>query len=230
MNLLTRTRETHFSEPRILESRTPGVAFEMTGSAWWKPRRTEHSAVETVVREAVFRQAQEIASKRYADDVYGAQDAINADLAAPHEERSPYYSRLTAKVTLRLSSQAINKSLEYRDCVARVERLRFLKDELYSDPSMLLLDYLDRNPEKLSDLPNPARFQRLALMVAKNDQWWHRILHVLDRLSSEVSDRDGNFYAMNVLFTALQEAAPDLFNEHREQHNPDSGDSTSRQP
>lgn len=213
----------------MLESRTPGVAFEMTGSAWWKPRRIVHSDVETVVHEAVFQQAQEIASKRYADDVYGAQDAINAHLGARHYEHSPYYSRLTAKITLRLSKQGMNRSLEYRDCVARVERLRFLKDELYSDPSMLLLDHLDRNPDKLSDLPNPAEFQRLASMVAKNDQWWSRILYVLDRLSSEVSDRDGNFYAMNVLLTAMQKAAPDLFNEHGEQQNADSGDSIPRQ-
>jgi hypothetical protein len=184
----------------------------------------EHSASDTVVRDAVFRQAQAIASKRYADDVYGVQDSINANLGTQLHERSPYYSRLTAKVALRLSDQGMNRSLEYRDCVARVERLRFLKDQLYSDPSMLLLDHLDRNPEKLSDLPNPAGFQRIALMVAKNDQWWSRILHALDRLSSEVSDRDGNFYAMNVLFAALQEAAPDLFSEYREKYNADSSD------
>jgi hypothetical protein len=212
------------AQPRVVTKLYP------SGSAWWKPRRTAHSDVETVVREAVFRQAQAIASKRYADDVYGTQDAINADLGGQHHEPSPYYSRLTGKVTLRLSNQGMNRSLQYRDCVARVERLRFLKDELYSDPSMLFLDHLDRNPEKLSDLPNPADFQRLALMVAKGDQWWYRILHVLDRLSSEVSDKDGNFYAMNVLFTALQEAAPDLFKEHREQHNAGSGDSMPRQP
>jgi hypothetical protein len=213
MNLLTRTRETQFRESRMLESRTPGVAFEMTGSAWWKPRRASHPDVETVIRETVFRRAQAIASDRYADDLHGAQDAINADLGARRHKRSPYYSRLTAQVTLRLSNRAMSRSLEYRESVARVERLRFLKNELYSDPSMLLLDHLDRNPGKLADPPDPASFQRLALMVSKSDQWWCRILNVLDRLSSEVSDEDGNFYTMNVLFAALQEAAPDLFNE-----------------
>lgn len=213
MNLLTRTRETQFREPRLLESRTPGVAFEMTGSAWWKPCRTSHPAVETVVRETVFRRAQAIASDRYADDLRGAQDAINANLGTRCHKRSHLYSRLTAQVTLRLSNRGMSRSLEYRESVARVERLRFLKNELYSDPSMLLLDHLDRNPGKLTDPPDPASFQRLALMVSNSDQWWCRILHVLDRLSSEISDKNGNFYAMSVLFTALQEAAPDLFNE-----------------
>lgn len=107
-------------------------------------------------------------------------------------------------------------SREYRDSVAQVERLRFLKRELYSDPSMLLLDYLDKNPSRLTDPPDLARFQHLALKVSNGERWWCWVLDVLDKLSSEVSDKDGNLWVMNVLVRALKQGAPDLFHEFQQ--------------
>jgi hypothetical protein len=216
MNPVSRIRETQIREPRLLDSRTPGVVFQMTGSIRWEPHRTAHLDVEAVVRDAVFNRAQAFASERYADDVRGTEDAINADLGIRRCESSPFYSGLVATVTLKVSEQGIRHSLEYRNSVAQIQRLHFLKRELYSDPSMLLLDYLDRNPGELADPPDIARFQRLALRISNGDRWWCRILDILDRLSSEVSDKTGNFYVMKILFGALQEAAPDLFAEYQE--------------
>jgi hypothetical protein len=190
--------------------------FKMCGSARWRPGWTSHAAVEVLVRDIVVRRARDIAADRYADDIRGAEDAINADLVASRSEQNPYFSDLTATITLGLSERDLVNSREYRDSLARVERLRFLRNELYSNPSMLLLDYLDRNPGHLAEPPDLARFQRLALKVSNGEQWWSQILDVLDKLSAKVSDKDGNFWAMNVLFAALREAAPDLFSQHQE--------------
>jgi hypothetical protein len=215
MNLLRRTHETELREPRLLDSRTPGVAFEMTGSIQWKPRRASHLDIEAVVCDAVFCRAQAIAIKRYADDIRGAQDAINAELGYNRHERTSCYSRLIATVTLRLNKRDMANSLEYRNSVAQIERLRFLRKQLYSDPSMLLLDYLDKNPEKLVEPPDLAKYQQLALRISSGERWWCQVLEVLDKLSSKVSDQDGNSYVLKVFFASLKEAAPDLFDQHQ---------------
>jgi hypothetical protein len=216
MKPLRRTRETRFHEPRLIDSRTPGVAFEMTGSAWWKARRTRHTDIETIVREAVAERARAIAVKHYADNIHGAQDAINAHLGAT--SRTRYYSDLRAAVILRVSDSAKADAMQYRHSIAHIERLRFLKEQLYSDPAMLMLDYLDKNPGKIADLPDLAHFQQLALKITNGERWWCRVLEALDRLSAEVSDEHGNLYLINVLFAALQDKAPDLFNQHSPQN------------
>jgi hypothetical protein len=216
MNLRRRPEETHLREVRLLKSLTPGVPFRITGSARWVPGKVSHPAIEALVRNVVVSQAQEIALKRYADDSSGTEDAINSSLGSGLITDTPYYSALTATVTLdRPTQEEIASSHEYRSSLARVERLRFLKSQLYGNPSMLLLDYIDRNPDKLDELPDLASFQLLALEVSNGEQWWLRVLYVLEKLSSEVSDEKGNLWAMNVLLTALKESAPDLFS-HRE--------------
>jgi hypothetical protein len=187
----------------------------MTGAIWWKSRRRCHLDIESVVHDAVFHKAQTIAVQRYTDDIRGTEDAINANLGSSHHEKSPYYSSLTAKIALHLSEHDMRSSLEYHNSLARVERLRFLKSELYNDPSMLLIDFLDRNPDRFSDPPDFADFQRLALKVSNGDKWWSWILDVLDKFSSEVSDENGNTYVMKVLFAALHDAAPDIFNSQQ---------------
>jgi hypothetical protein len=213
MNLLRRMRETRFPEPCLLESRTPGVVFQMTGSMRWKERRGRHSNIEAVVRSAVARQAQAIAIKQYADDIHNAEDAINADLAKSHRCNTRFYSNLTANVTLRLNQQARTNAMEYRHSVAHIERLRFLRKQLYSDPAMLLIDYLEKHPEQ-QEPPDIARFQRLAVNVTMGDRWWSRVLDALEKLSSNVHEQDGNLFVMDVLIRTLKAAAPELFEHH----------------
>jgi hypothetical protein len=212
MKLQRNYQETHFPEVRLLESRTPGVPFRMNGSVRWMSGKASHPRLEALVRDVTTSRAQAIAVRRYADDVYGAEDAINADLGSGNVEDTLYYSGLTAIVALDVPDQEdMANSRNYRDSLARVERLRFLKDQLYSDPSMLLLDYIDRNPGKLDEVPDLAGFQRLALKISGGERWWCQVLDVLERLSSEVSDERGNLWAMTLLLGALKEAAPDLF-------------------
>lgn len=212
MNPLRRTYEIHFREPRLIDSRTPGVAFEMTGSVWWKARRTQHPDIEAVVRETVAERARAVAIKHDADNLHGAQDAINANLGTI--SRTRHYSELRATVILRISDSAKADALQYRHSIAYIERLRFLKEQLYSDPAMLMLDYLDKNPGKTADLPELAHFQQLALKVTNGEKWWCRVLEALDKLSAEVPDERGNLYLFNVLFAALQDKAPDLFSHY----------------
>jgi len=216
MNLLRRTQETHFSEPRLLESRTPGVAFEMTGTAQWKTRRPRRPGIEGIVRDTIVQRAQEIAITRYADDICGAQDAMNAGLRANPPGSTRYYSSLTAAITLGISDRAKADARKYRRSLARVKRLCFLKEQLYTDPVMLLLDYLERNPGKVAEQPDLADFQKLALKVRGGEQWWCRILDTLDKLASRVPDEDGNLFAMNVLASVLKQAAPGLFGQHQD--------------
>jgi hypothetical protein len=212
MNLPRRIRETNLREVRLLESRTPGVPFNMIGSARWVSGKAAHPAIDALARNVVVSRAQNIASDRYADDILGTEDAINSALGPGLIKDTPYYSGLTATITLaRPDERDIANARKHRDSLARVERLRFLKDQLYSDPSMLLLDYIDRNPEKLGEIPDLASFQHLALKVSNGERWWCQVLQVLGKLSSEVSDEKGNLWAMKVLISALKDAAPDLF-------------------
>ena len=224
MNPLRRTRETHFSETRLLESRTPGVPFQMSGSAWWKRRRIRYPDVQAAVLDAVCHEAQDIAITRYADDFRGAQDAINANLGVIQRSRNThFYSALTAKVTLTLSNEAAADALAYRHSVAYVKRLRFLREQLYSDPAMLMLDHLEKNPGKADDeLPDMAHFQRLAMKISNGERWWCRILDAMDRLAPHTTDQNGNLLAMDVLIRVLKEAAPDYFKwqEEEEQATP----------
>lgn len=216
MNLLRRRHETHFREPRLLDSRTPGVAFEMTGSAWWKARRTRHPDIEAVVRDAVVERARIVAIKHEADDVHGAQDAINADLGAL--SRTRHYSNLRATAILRITDQAETDALHYRHSIAHIERLRFLKQQLYSDPTMLIIDYLDKDPRKAADLPDLADFQKLALKITNGERWWCWVIDALDRLSARVSDEHGNLYLIEMMFAALQEKVPDLLSQNSAQN------------
>lgn len=215
MNLLRRKRETQFREPRLLESRTPGVAFEMRGSVRWKARRTQHPDIEALIRNTVVQRAQLIAREWYADDICGAQDAINTDLGAISKYSTPFYTRLTATVTLQLSGQSEADALKFRHSISHVERLHFLKEQLYSDPAMLLLDYLDRHPEEAAEPPDIARFQQLAMKVSNGERWWCRLLDALDKLSSNISDKDGSLFVMNMLIRTLKETAPDLIKQHQ---------------
>jgi hypothetical protein len=225
VNLRSRTQETHFCEVRLLESRTPGMPFRMSGSAQWVSGKLMHPRIEALVRDTVTSKAQEIAAGRYADDVHGTEDAINSNLGPGNIQDTLYYSGITAAITLaRLDEQDIANSRKFRESLAQIERLRFLKDQLYSDPSMLLLDYIDRNPGKLAEIPDLASFQHLALKVSNGDRWWCQVLHVLEMLSAEVSDEKGNLWAMTVLLGALKEAAPDLFSRPQKENNfPPSG-------
>jgi hypothetical protein len=196
----------------------------MSGSAWWKPRHTRHPDIQAAaVLDAVFHQAQDIAITRHADDFRGTQDAINANLGAIQRSRDThFYSALTAKVTLTLSNEAAADALAYRHSLAYVKRLRFLREQLYSDPAMLMLDHLEKNPGKADELPDMAHFQRIAMKVSNGERWWCRILDAMDRLAPHTTDQDGNLLAMDVLIRVLKEAAPDHFNwqEEEEQATP----------
>jgi len=191
----------------------------MSGSAWWKPGRTRHPDIQAAVLDAVFHQAQDIAITRYADDFRGTQDAINANLGAIQRSRdTPFYSALTAKVTLTLSNEGASDALAYRHSVAYVKRLRFLREQLYSDPVMLMLDHLEKNPGKADDeLPDMAHFQRLAMKVSNGERWWCRILDAMDRLAPDTTDKNGNLLAMDVLIRVLKDAAPDHFKWQEEE-------------
>lgn len=220
MKLRGRPQKTHFHEVRLLESRTPGVPFKMSGSVRWIPGKLSHPAIEALVRDVATSKAQEIAIGRYADDIHGTEDAINSNLGSGNIEDTLYYSGLNATIILaHPDQQDIANSRKYRDSVARIERLRFLKDQLYSDPSMLLLDYVDRNPGKLDDVPDLASFQHLALKISNGERWWCQVLDVLERLSSGVSDEKGNLWAMTLLMGALERAAPDLFSHPQQESN-----------
>ncbi len=225
MKLRRGYQETHFSEVRILESRTPGVPFRMSGSVRWIPGKLSHPSPEAFVRNVVTSKAQTVAIRRYADDVHGAEDAINADLGSGNIKDTVYFSGLIATITLGHPDQEdMANSRKYRDSLARVERLRFLKGQLYNDPSMLLLDYIDRNPGKLAEFPDLAGFQRLALKISGGERWWSQVLDVLERLSSEVSDEKGNLWAMTVLLGALKDAAPDLFSNPQKEGDASNND------
>ncbi|MFG2178488.1 hypothetical protein ACGFLS_07185 [Streptomyces abikoensis] len=182
-------------------------------TAGWTPGRTVHYAPEAVVITELVRRATAVTELWEAVELKGAEDAVNADLGRPTSLPGMPGSTLWGHVQLTLSAQARSDAEQYRVDRARVARLRYLKEHLYSDPEMLLLDHLDRHPQDIGTV-DIATFQRLSRSLRVGGQWWYPLLDCLEALSSELPIRHGDRYAMKLLLKAFKDTLPELIDRH----------------
>ncbi|MEV5136711.1 hypothetical protein AB0K71_15195 [Streptomyces syringium] len=203
-----------FTEPRSLRSGTPGICFTATFSARWVPGGTGHHTPEAVVITELVRLAASITGNWEATDVRGAEDALNAVLGHPVPIPGIADSELSARARLTLSARARADAEQYREDRARVARLRYLKEHLYSDPEMVLLDHLERHPQDLrtADIKD---FQRLSRSLRVGGQWWYPLLDCLETLSAELPDRHGDRLAMKLLLRAFKDTLPELIDRYQ---------------
>ncbi|MGC0318962.1 hypothetical protein [Kitasatospora acidiphila] len=147
------------------------------------------------------------------EEIRAAEDCLNADLGQEFDYAGGYLNRLTATVQLYLDVDTRRAAEQARDDRARISRLRYLRTQLYSDPELLLLEYLDRHPDQLTTVAIQP-FQQLARSLRVGGKWWYPLLDALEKLSSNTDPVCGEVTAMTALLKAFREAAPELIDRH----------------
>ncbi|MFC8720734.1 hypothetical protein [Kitasatospora sp. NPDC057198] len=200
-------------ERRTLKSRTPDMFFRATFSAHWYPGQVDHRNIESIVAQDLIERATQLSGQWYVEEFRTAHDCLNAELGRERDSQDGYFHGLTATVQLFLDAETQQIAQQQRYDRARVSRLRYLRDSLYSDPELILLDYLDRHPEKVPEVDIKA-FQKLARSLRAGGQWWYPLLDALERLSSGTDPVCGEITAMTALLRAFKDAAPELIDKH----------------
>ncbi|MFI9564963.1 hypothetical protein [Streptomyces rishiriensis] len=86
----------------------------------------------------------------------------------------------------------------------RVRRLRFLKDNLYDHPDLVVLDQLEYHaPGALAD-EHVAELQRLARLINSCNRWWFPLLQQWEQVGQGFTDVEKRQQAMLVLSDSLK--------------------------
>ncbi|MFE7529097.1 hypothetical protein ACFU7Y_25765 [Kitasatospora sp. NPDC057542] len=197
----------------MLGSLTPDLRFTATFSAEWWSGQDEHRNVESVVARDLLERAVKLSERWSVDEVRPAQDQLNAELGREYDSAHGYYRGLVATVQLFVDDDTAEVARQWRRDRARVQRMRYLKSILYSDPELLLLDHLERYPEDLGTV-DVKPFQQLARTVRTGNASWYPLLDALARLSSASNPVCGDVTAMKAILKAVKEAAPELIELH----------------
>lgn len=200
-----RSVEVALPEPLRLPSNTDGADFDARFSAQYLSGRTFHGDRASLVRHHLLREARLIARDWRADEAHAAQDAINACFGKPRDCPDDFYRKLTAHVELRASADARQAAAQARDDEARIERLRYLRTALYTDPTLLVIEHLDRHPETEIDHGRIEHLRRLADELRHGERWWAPLMTAWNELAQHTSDTPGAAReAMTVLHNAIQ--------------------------
>ncbi|MEU5418723.1 hypothetical protein ACH4UT_02110 [Streptomyces sp. NPDC020799] len=197
-----KSRKTTSAQPRQLGSATPGIPFEALITIWWRPKRSDHLNLEEQVRHDVTDAARKVAQSLEATDLPAAQDAINAAIGTPAPAKNPHYQLMEVDIQLGLSSASRETLAQRQADVERVRRLRFLKEQLYDDPALVVLDRIEHH----SDRPKGDEleyFQRLSRSLQANDSWWRPLLEQWEQLGEGFSDAEMQRRAMQVILDSL---------------------------
>ncbi|MEV3855080.1 hypothetical protein AB0J38_12225 [Streptomyces sp. NPDC050095] len=196
-------RETASVQPRLLPSASDDIAFEAVYTITWRPLWRVPPNVEETVRAAVHATASATAARLTASDVPAAQDAVNAALGCmPH--RASNYCLLNVYAALGLPSTAKDLLAQRAADEQRVRRLRFLKDNLYDHPDLVVLEQLEHHaPGALAD-EHVAELQRLARLIYSCNRWWFPLLQQWEQVGQGFTDIEKRQQAMVVLSDSLK--------------------------
>ncbi|WP_145987831.1 hypothetical protein [Streptomyces hygroscopicus] len=173
----------------------------------------DHYTPESMVITELMRISTPVTECWDALDSRGAEDALNATLGQPRPIHGLPKSELSARAQLTLSSQARADAEQYHEDRTRMARLRYLKEQLYSDPEMVLLEHLERRPGDIQNL-DIKDFQRLSRSLRVGGSWWYPLLDCLEALSEELPKQHGDLIAMKLLLKAFKDTLPDLIDKH----------------
>ncbi|MFD6875348.1 MULTISPECIES: hypothetical protein [unclassified Streptomyces] len=154
------------------------------------------------MRERTVTDASNVLLRMPATDLQTAQDTVNATLGEPNRYRTTHYRLLYAHADLRLPAGSHEILRQRWEDEERVRRLRFLKDNLYEHPALLLLDRIERHPGSL-DPRQVADWQRVARSVAASDEWWRPLLEQWELVGRGFTDPEMQNRAILVLHDAL---------------------------
>lgn len=190
-------------QPRLLHSSTDGIAFEAVYTITWRPLWRVPPNVEEAIRTTVHATAAETATRLGASDVPAAQDTINAAVGGL-PRRAPNYHLLAVHATLGLPPAAQESLAQRAADEQRIRRLRFLKENLYDRPDLVVLDRLEHHaPGDLGD-DHVAQLQRLARLIYSCDRWWFPLLQQWEQVGQGFKDIEKRQQAMLVLSDSLK--------------------------
>ncbi|GGY16838.1 hypothetical protein GCM10010358_80560 [Streptomyces minutiscleroticus] len=190
-------------QPRTLPSATDGIAFEAVYTITWRPNWRTQPHAEEAIRTHVHSAAARTTERLAATDLPAAQDAVNAALDALSPPGA-HYRLLAAHADLALSPTAREMLTQRAADEHRVRRLRFLKENLYDRPDLIVVDQLERQvPGALSD-GHVAELQRLARLISSCDRWWFPVLQQWEKVGQGFTDTGKQQQAMLVLYDALK--------------------------
>ncbi|MFF3671323.1 hypothetical protein [Microtetraspora malaysiensis] len=146
-----------------------------------------------------------ITEKWAADQLFAAQDAVNATLGRPSNCRDGIYTDLTAHVQLTVTADGFRAARAERADRARIERLKFLKHSLYIDPSLMAIEYFEQHPEGVaSGEIGIANFRKLANELRSFDEWWSPLMAAWSELSANTAPQEAVEQSMHVLIDAIR--------------------------
>ncbi|WP_308250973.1 hypothetical protein [Streptomyces anulatus] len=169
----------------------------------WRPLWRVPPNAEETVRAAVHATATETAARLGASDVLAAQDAVNAALGRL-PRRAPNYSLLNAYASLGLPSAPQELLAQRTADEQRIRRLRFLKENLYDHPDLVVLDQLEHYAPGALGNEHVAELQRLARLICSCDRWWLPLLEQWEQVGQGFTDLEKRQQAMLVLSDSLK--------------------------
>ncbi|RUP66862.1 hypothetical protein SSPNP10_16485 [Streptomyces sp. NP10] len=132
-----------------------------------------------------------------------AQDAVNATLGRL-PRRAANYRLLQVYATIGLPYAAQELLAQQAADRNRINRLRFLKDNLYDHPDLVVLDQLEHHvPGALGD-EHVAELQRLARLIYSCDRWWFPLLQQWEQVGQGFTDIEKRQRAMLLLSDSLK--------------------------
>jgi hypothetical protein len=205
--------EARFALPVRLPSATPQIAFEAQMKATFQSGRTQHNALEALVRSNVVDAARETAQKWHADEIDAAQDAINARLGKATDSPGGTYRRLIASAKLRISAAERDAANQWRNVRHKIEHLEYLKAQLYSDPSLLMIDYLEREGAQIMSL-DVNTFHRIVISIRQFDHWWSPLMVAWSELAARADSPETLNGTMAILLDSIRRLDSKLADRH----------------
>jgi hypothetical protein len=205
MNPWNRPTPIAFGGPHRLPSALDGIYFEASFRGTFRRGRTRHDDRQALARSDVLEAARQITQRWTADDIADAQDALNAHLGRPTDCVHGFYRQLAVRVELEVSADAAQAARQHREDRARIARLQYLQSVLYSDPTLLAIDHLDRNPEVDVDRQLIDRFHTLARELAHAKEWWAPLMIAWSQLAANTAGAPAKAdKALEVLIAAIE--------------------------
>lgn len=216
VKLWRRRREVavEFPRPVLLGTKTDDVFFEAAIEASFKPG-SPHSHPMALVRSRLFDMASTVAKKWEVDQAWLAEDELNGLLGLPTDCPNRFYLGLRGSVRLYSSPESIDRLERVKADRERIGRLNFLKSSLYSDPSLVAIDYFERNP--VSPIEFDSLLQRTANLsnsLRGFDVWWGPVMAAWGELAAKTQSQREIDVALRILLEALSRLDSSLVAKH----------------
>ncbi|MFI9639415.1 hypothetical protein ACIG87_04990 [Micromonospora sp. NPDC051925] len=199
-----------------MPSSTGSFQFTAVISGSFRKGERYHLDRLSAARNYLSRTACRISYQFSADQPAEAQDAINAVFGEEVDCPSGSYRFLVASSSLRSTPEGLSAAIKMRQDKSRIERLEALRVGLYSDPGLMLIDFLDRNPDALHDCDALlAKYRQAASSLQGFEVWWLPLMAAWNELAAQTSTHAGVDASFAILLNAIRKLDKRLAEAHR---------------